>query len=224
MKKINFTKAITELLIIFIGVSIALLGEQWRGDKEDERELKENLESISVSFASDSSMIVEFSYQEFEYIIGQLDSAIYFVTNYPKVDSAHHLVFENILIQPLMDFTGSKLTAFINSKSFGDLDNLELKENLLFYDFMIRDDWDKDKRILEYLTFEIRPLIHSILSNTGSSLKIDVEFINQNKIKIINDLNYLKLQYEEKKKSRLPYYLKWYSRIRIQIKDYNQSI
>ncbi len=136
MKKTNFTKTFGELLIIILGVSIALFGEQWREDKEEEHDLLESLESVRLSLAEDSITIVEFSYNEFDFVIGQIDSAILILEEYPKIDLTQNLlVLEYSLIQPLMDFTNNNLSAFIYSKSFNYLNDKDLRRSLFIYDY-----------------------------------------------------------------------------------------
>ena len=224
MKKTNFTKTFGELLIIILGVSIALFGEQWREDKEEEHDLLESLESVRLSLAEDSITIVEFSYNEFDFVIGQIDSAILILEGYPKIDLTQNLlVFENSLILPLMDFTNYNLSAFINSKILNYLDDRELRRNLFSYDYMTRDDWDKDKRELDYIVLQIRPNIYSFINLNGQSPVIDMSIFANNKIRLINDLNYLRRYYNNKKERRIPYILRWSSKIRSQIKTHNVS-
>ncbi len=222
MKKTNFIKALGELLIIILGISIALIGEQWREDKEEERDLLENLESVRLSLADDSIAIVKYSYNEFDFVIGQIDSAILILEGYPKIDLTQNLlVFQNSLIQPLMDFTNYNLSAFINSKSFNYLDDRELRRNLFDYDYMTRDDWDKDKRELDYISLQIRPNIFSFINLNGQAPVIDMSIFDNNKIRLINDLNYLRRYYNEKRDRRFPYLLDKSSKIRSQIRIYN---
>ncbi len=88
---------------------------------------------------------------------------------------------------------------------------------------MRRDDWDKDKRELDYISLQIRPNIYSFINLNGHSPEIDMSIFDNNKIRLINDLNYLRRYYNEKKKRRFPYILSWSSKIRSQIKTHNVS-
>lgn len=224
MKKPNFAKTFGELLIIILGVSIALFGEQWREDKEEERDLLESLESVRHSLAEDSIFIVEFCYDEFDIVIGQIDSAILIIEEYPKIDlNQNFLVLENSLIPILMDFTNNNLSAFINSKSFNYLKDKDLRESLFSYDYMTRDDWDKDKRELDYISLQIRPNIYSFINLNGQAPVIDMSIFDYKKIRLINDLNYLRRYYNSKKERRFPHILKKSSKIRFQIKTHNVS-
>ena len=222
MKKTNVIKTFGELLIIILGISIALIGEQWREDREEERDLLENLESVRLSLADDSIALVQSSYNEFDFVIGQIDSAILILEGYPKIDLTQNLlVFENSLIQPLMDITNYNLSAFINSKILNYLDDRELRRNLFSYDYMTRDDWDKDKRELDYIVLQIRPNIYSFINLNGQSPVIDMSIFANNKIRLINDLNYLRRYYNNKRDRRFPYLLGKSSKIRYQIRIYN---
>lgn len=224
MKKTNFTKTFGELLIIILGVSIALFGEQWREDKEEEHDLLESLESVRLSLAEDSITIVEFSYNEFDFVIGQIDSAILILEEYPKIDLTQNLlVLEYSLTPILMDFTNNNLSAFIYSTSFNYLNDKDLRRSLFIYDYATRDDWDKDKRELDYISLQIRPNIYSFINLNGQSPVIDMSIFANNKIRLINDLNYLRRYYNFKKEKQFPYILRWSSKIRSQIKTHNVS-
>ncbi len=222
MKKINFTKTFGELLIIILGVSIALFGEQWREDKEKEHDVLESLESVKLSLLEDSIQIVQYSYSEFDFVIGQIDSALLILKEYPKIDlTQDFLVLENCMIPILMDFTNNNLSALINSNSFNYLNHNELRKNLLYYDYTTRDDWDKDKRELDYISLQIRPNIYSFINLNEQSPIIDMVIFDNNKIRLINNLNYLRRYYTEKKERRFPYILSWSSKIRSQIKTHD---
>ena len=224
MKKTNFTKTFGELLIIILGVSIALFGEQWREDKEEEHDLLESLESVRLSLAEDSITIVEFSYNEFDFVIGQIDSAILILEEYPKIDLTQNLlVLEYSLTPILMDFTNNNLSAFIYSTSFNYLNDKDLRRSLFIYDYERRDNWDKDKRELDYISLQIRPNIYSFINLNGPSPVIDMSIFDNNKIRLINDLNYLRRYYKFKKENTFPYILRWSSKIRSQIKTHNVS-
>jgi hypothetical protein len=216
--KENITKALFEIAIVVVGVTIAFWVEQYRVDINNKERLRDALIDIDKGLRDDSIQVVSQNYPEIELLIDKIDTAISSLVQGKVIDMSER---PNITSEPLQDFSNDNLNAFIGSETFNLLRSADLKRSMISYRLVTLDTWEKEKRLLDYMSASIVPVVHrsgNIFERKkpmgSKGLLTDMEITG-----LMNDLLKLRQEYSARLTKHWPIIVRKNSILRIEIQN-----
>jgi hypothetical protein len=210
-------KAIAEIAIVVIGVTIAFWVEQYRDKLNNQQRLISMLSDIDRSLKDDSILIAKYGYEDINLTINQIDSSVNLLIRHKTLNLSGDY---SPLYQALTDYNDGNLNAFIKSETFNSLDLPDLKRRMTDYSIITNEMWDKEQRLLDYIQNQVTPTIHSVGEMYIQTKSInDGPLIENHLVKAINDLRYIRKEYLDKKERLWPFVIDQNYELRIAIRD-----